>query len=204
MLQTRPNTVYENLYPQPIVLLPGQGVRFSDQFPDTLSHVRGKTFTISKAVEVRYELSWILPTLDYKDIDLSNSNSGEKLYPNQSDELYETVIGLKPGNYFVQVFFPANQPVYRLSWSTMYPDASNAALKYLGAVKPEDSPPDNPIFKIYSVFKLDPFYLRMVVDDGIDYEKMTLVLTINRCKLVEEPPEGSQPKYIPYITELQW
>lgn len=203
MLQTWPNSVYENIYPQPTVLLPGQGVQFSDKFPDTLDHIKGKSFTISKSIQVRHELSWILPTLDYKDIDLSNGDSGEKLYPSYSDELYEMIIGLKPGNYMVEVYFPANQPVYRLSYSTMVPDASNAARKYLGAIKPEDSPPDNPVFKLYAVYKLDPFYLRLIVDDGVDYEKMSLQITINRCKLVADP-QPVTPKYIPYIEELQW
>jgi hypothetical protein len=203
MIQTRPNSVYENIIPQPNVLLPGQGVQFSDQFPDTLDHVKGKTFTVSKSVQVRYELSWILPSLYYKDIDLANGSSGEKLYPDQSDELYEILIALKPGNYFTQVYFPANQPVYKLSYNTMYPDVSNAALKYLGAIRPEDSPPENPIFRLYTVYRLTAFILRMVVDDSVDYEKMSLDFTINRCKLVEETPE-TMVKYIPYITELQW
>ena len=203
MLETRPIEVYENIYPRPRVLLPGHNVQFSSQFPDSLSAYGGKTFKITKTVQVRYELSWVLPALHYKDINLSNEDSGEKLYPESSDEFYETLIGFKPGNYFGLIYFPANQPIYQLGYYTMIPTISDAALKYLGAIRPEDTPPDNPILKVYTFYKLDPFIIRMAVDNGIDYDKMTWVITINRCKIeAYTPPQGEPVKYIPYITEL--
>jgi len=205
VLEVRPVEIYENVYPRPKVLLPGHNVQFSNKFPDSLDFVKGKTFKITSTIQVSYELSWMLPALHYKDINLSNENAGEKLYPEAGDELYEMLLGFKPGNYFTQIYFPTDMPVYKLGYYTMVPLISDAALKYLGAIKPEDSPADDPILKLFTVFKLNPFIFRISVDNGIDYEKMTWKILINKCKLAEfSPPAGATVKYIPYITEQTW
>jgi len=204
MLELRPIEVFEQVWPRPKVLLPGHNIQFSNQFPAGLDHVKGKTFRITKTAQVRYELSWILPALHYKDINLSNENAGEKLYPETSDEVYETLIGFKPGNYFTLIFFPADQPIYRLGYYTMTPLISSASLKYLGAIKPEDSPVDNPTLKIYTVYKLNPFIFRGSVDNGVDYEKMTWDICVNKCKLEGVAAPVEPVKYIPYIDELKW
>lgn len=202
MLEIRPVEVPTT---RPKVLLPGHYIEFSKEFPSGLSHVKGKTFKITKTAQVKYPLSWILPEQHYKDINLSNEDAGQKLYPEASDEVYEILIGFKPGNYFTLIFFPAEQPIYRLGYYSMTPLISSASLKYLGAIKPEDSPAENPILKLYTVYKLNPFIFRISVDNGINYEKMTWELCINKCKLQEfAPSEGAVIKYIPYITELQW
>lgn len=204
MLELRPIEVFEQVWPRPKVLLPGHNIQFSNQFPDGLDHVKGKTFRITKTAQVRYELSWILPALNYKDINLSNENAGEKLYPEAKDEVYETLIGFKPGNYFTLIYFPAEQPIYRLGYYTMTPLISSASLKYLGAIKPEDSPVNNPTLKIYTVNKLDPFIFRIFVDNGVDYEKMTWEICVNKCKLEKVAAPVEPVKYIPYIGELKW
>ncbi len=204
MLELRPIEVHEQVWPRPKVLLPGHNIQFSNAFPDGLDFVKGKTFRITKTAQVRYELSWILPAINYKDINLSNESSGEFLYPEAKDEVYETLIGFKPGNYFTLIFFPADQPIYRLGYYSMTPLVSSASLKYLGAIKPEDSPVNNPTLKIYTFFKLDPFIFRIVVDNGVDYEKMTWEICVNKCKLEKIAAPAEPVKYIPYIDELKW
>jgi len=204
MLEVRPIDVFEQVWPRPKVLLPGHNIQFSDKFPDGLSHVKGKTFKIEKTAQVYYELSWILPELHYKDINLSNEDAGEKLYPEASDVLYETLIGFKPGNYFTLIYFPADQPIYRLGYYSMTPLISSASLKYLGAVKPEDSPVNNPTLKLYTVYKLNPFIFRISVDNGVDYDKITWEICINKCRLETVAAPVEPVKYIPYIDELKW
>ena len=204
MLELRPIEVFEQVWPRPKVLLPGHNIQFSNLFPAGLDHVKGKTFRITKTAQVRHELSWILPALHYKDINLSNEEAGQKLYPNASDEVYETLIGFKPGNYFTLIFFPAEQPIYRLGYYTMTPLISSASLKYLGAIKPEDSPVNNPTLKIYTVYKLNPFIFRISIDNGVDYDKMTWEICVNKCKLEAVAAPVEQVKYIPYIDELKW
>jgi len=205
MIELRPTEVYAEVYPRPRILLPNWWVTFSRAFPDTLDHIKGRTFQIAKQQQVGYELSWIIKEACYKDVNLSNEDAGEKLYPDVSDNLYEVLIGFKPGNYLCHVFFPADYPIYRLDYPDMSPLISSASVKYLGAIKPSDSPVENPIFKLYLVYKLKPIILRLYADDGVDYEKISLEFTINRCIMREgTPPPNVTPKPIQYLDEIKW
>lgn len=204
MIELRPAD-FADLAWKPRILLPNHWIRFSDKFPDYLNHVKGKTFKIAKQVQVTYELSWILKEACYKDINLSNEDTGVKLFPDSADNLYEVLIGFKPGNYNIIPYFPADQPMYRLDHTSMLPLVSDAALKYLGTIKPTDSPVENPRFKLYLVYELKPVILRIVADDSVDYEKITWEIMINRC-LMEQgtPPENVTPKPIEYLDNLKW
>ena len=205
MIELRPVETVERIKPAVKVVLPDWWLKFSDAFPDTLDHVKGKTMRVLAQQQVKHELSWTIKEACYKDINLSNEDAGEKLYPDASNNLYEMLIGFKPGNYLCHVFFPADQPVYRLDQPDMVPLISSASLKYLGAIRPSDSPVDNPIFKLYLVFKLKPIILRLYADDGVDYEKISLELTINRCLMREGvPPPEVKPKPIQYLDEIKW
>jgi len=159
---------------------------------------------------VTYPLTRILKEGYYQDINLSNDDTGEKLYPDVAENLYEVLIGFKPGNFFCHVYFPADYPVYRLDYPTMYPEISSDTLKYLGAIKPSDSPVENPTFKLYLVYKLKPVILRLYADDGVGYEKCTMEVTVNRCLMdfgpappgIPAPPEVV-PKPILYLDEIK-
>ncbi|MBU0847399.1 hypothetical protein KKH23_09475 [Patescibacteria group bacterium] len=202
MIELRPVEVPTT---RPKIILPDWWLKFSNAFPDTLDHVKGKTVQVLKQQQVKHELSWIIKEACYKDVNLSNDDAGEKLYPDVADNIYEVLIGFKPGNYLCHVFFPAEYPIYRLDYPDMSPLISSASLKYLGAIKPEDSPVDNPIFKLYLVFKLKPIILRLYADDGVDYEKISLELTVNRCLMQEGVlPPGVTPKPIQYLDEIKW
>jgi len=65
----------------PKLLQEGHFVRFTNEWPNQLDHVMGKSFQIEKVNQVPYDLSYIIPTTDYKDVDISNSAAGEKIYP---------------------------------------------------------------------------------------------------------------------------
>lgn len=204
MIELRP-TDFVDLAWKPRVLLPNHWIKFSDKFPDYLDHVRGKSFKIDRQVQVTYELSWIIKEATYLDINLSNEDTGKKLYPDAGDNLYEMIIGFKPGNYYVIPYFPADQPIYRLDYPTMTPLLSDAALKYLGTIKPTDSPVENPRFKLYLIYNLKPVILRIVADDSVDYEKITWEIMVNRCHMVEgKPPDNVTPKPIEYLDNLKW
>lgn len=208
MIEVRPTEVFAGVQPRPKILLPDYWVKFSDNFPTALNHVKGKFMRIAKQQQVTHELSWILKEACYKDINLSNEDAGEKLYPDVSDNLYEMLIGFKPGNYLCHVYFPSDYPLYRLDYPNMSPLISDAAKKYLGAIKPSDSTIDNPTFKLYLVYNLKPFILRLYADDGVDYEKISLHFTINRCLMVEGTPPPGLPaeriKPILYLDEIKW
>ncbi|MDO9580598.1 MAG: hypothetical protein Q7J06_08530, partial [Bacteroidales bacterium] len=114
MIELRPVETVERIKPAVRVVLPDWWLRFSNNFPDTLDHVKGKTVKVLKQQQVKYELSWIVKEACYKDVNLSNEDAGEKLYPDVADNLYEMIVGFKPGNYFCHIFFPAEYPLYRL------------------------------------------------------------------------------------------
>ena len=202
MIELRPTEVPTT---RPKILLPNHWVKFSDKFPDHLKHVKGKTMRVVKQAQITHALSWIIKENHYKDINLSNADAGEKLYPDAGDNIYEMLIGFKPGNYYVIPYFPAEQPIYRLDYPTMLPLVSDAALKYLGNVKPSDSPVEDPKFKLYLMYELKPIILRLVADDGVDYEKCSFEFTINRCQMEEgTPPDKVPVKVIYYLDELKW
>lgn len=205
MIELRPVETIERIKPAVRVVLPDWWLKFSNNFPDTLDHVKGKTVRVLKQQQVKYPLSRTIKEACYNDVNLSNDDAGEKLYPDVADNLYEVLVGFKPGNYFCHVYFPAEYPLYRLDYPDMSPLISSDSLKYLGAIKPEDSPVDNPILKLYLVFKLKPIILRLYADDGIDYEKIDLEFTINRCLMQEGvPPPEVKPKPIQYLDEIKW
>ncbi|KKN87053.1 hypothetical protein LCGC14_0263230 [marine sediment metagenome] len=206
MIELRPVETVERIKPAVRIVLPDWWLKFSNNFPDTLDHVKGKTVRILKEQQVNYQLSWIIREACYRDINLSNDiPAGEQLYPDVADNLYEVLIGFKPGNYLCQVYFPADYPLYRLDYPNMSPLIGSDSLKYLGAIQPKDSPVDNPIFKLYLVYKLKPIILRLYADDGVDYEKITLDFTINRCLMQQgTPPPNVTPKPIQYLDEIKW
>ena len=202
MIELRPVEVPTT---RPKILLYDQWVRFSDKFPSGLSHVKGKYMKVAKQVQVTYPLTRIIKENCYIDIDLSNEDGAERLFPDNDGNLYEILIGLRPGHWWVIPYFPADQPVYRLDYPTMSPLVSDAKLRYLGNIRPEDSPADDPLLRLYVVYKLKPVVLRMVVDAGVDYEKCSMMFDINRCHMEEgTPPEGSRVKFIEYIDELKF
>jgi len=192
----------------PKLLQEGYYVRFTDVWPDTMKEVKGKLFQIEKTNQVPYDLSYIIPSNDYKDIDLSNATGGEKIYPVNTKTLYETLIGFKPGNYLVHFYIPAGEYLHRLEQAGMVPDVTNATRKYLGARKPEDSPYDDKRIFFYSVKDLEPLLARVYVDTGIDFEKIVIGLLVNKCYLKHIPsPTAEQmrlAKKIQFYTELRW
>jgi len=107
----------------------------------------------------------------------------------------------------VHFYIPAGEYVHRLEQAGMVPNVASATLRYLGARKPEDSPYDDKRIFTYSVKDLEPLILRLLVDNGVAWEKMVLGLVVNKCYLKEIVPTSEQlarAKKIDYYTELRW
>lgn len=208
MLELRPVSLARVSPGVPALLQENYFVRFTKEWPDTLSHVKGKFFQIDKVNQVPYDLSYIIPTGDFKDVDLANTSAGEKIYPENTKTLYEVALGFKPGNYLAHFYIPAGEYVHRLEYTGMVPDVASSTLRYLGARKPADSPYDDKRIFMYFVYHLEPLILRLYVEAGVDYEKVVLGLTVNKCHLTEiAVPTVEQVKLakeIKYYTELRW
>lgn len=191
----------------PKLLQEGFYVRFTDQWPLTLPHVKGKCFQVDKTNQVPYDITRIIPGGNYCDVDMSNATGGENIYPENTKTLYESILGFKPGNYLVHFYIPAGEYVHRLEQAGMVPNVASATLRYLGARKPEDSPYDDKRIFIYSVKDLEPLILRLLVDTGVDYCKIVIGLLVNKCYLKEITPTSEQlsrAKVIRYYPELRW
>ena len=207
MLELRPVSLARVSPGVPALLQEGHFVRFTDAWPDALDHVKGGSFQIEKVNQVPYDLSYIIPTGDYRDVDISNSDAGEKIYPENVKTLYETALGFKPGNYLAHFYIPSGEYMHRLEYTGMVPDVSSSTRRYLGARKPADSPYDDKRIFIYSVYKLEPLIIRLYVEAGIEFEKCLLGLIINKCHLKPvslTPEQMARAKVIRYYTELRW
>lgn len=208
MLELKPMPLATVSPPISRLLQEGYYVRFTDEWPLTLPHVKGKFFQIEKTNQVPYDITRIIPGGNYCDIDMSNSGGAENIYPENTKTLYETILGFKPGNYLVHFYIPAGEYVHRLEQAGMVPNVASATLRYLGARKPEDSPYDDKRIFMYSVKDLEPLFLRVLVDNGVLWEKAILGLVVNKCYLKQivapTPEQFKLAKKIQYYSELRW
>ncbi len=179
--------VSTEIRPQDLLLQKGSWCRFSDAFPDTHKWAKGKAFEVSQEpMLVPYAKSYILPETDYVNVPLDNSTAGLKLYPENEGVLYECLVGLKEGNYLVHVFFASTDYyIHHLGETSMYPVVTDANLKYLGGFKPSDTPADCPLLKLYFIKDMPAFYLKPLILEGVDFEKVSILFWINKCKLTE-------------------
>ena len=190
-----------------LLLQKGAWCYFSPQWPGTWKWCSGKFFEVSEEpILVTYPVSYILPASDYKDLDLSNSASGLKLYPEDEGVLYQAAVGFKPGDYMTHVYLPKDKYVYALAESTMYPDVTDASKKYLGPKWPSDSPHTSPLLFLYFIKDGPAVYLRPYVLESVTFEKATVEFHVNKCKLSEiaNPTEEMirRALRISYYTEL--
>ncbi len=188
-------------------------LKFSDNWPSNRTNVTGtnpkggtygKFFQVVERNQVPYDLPYIIPPNDYRDVDFSDSATipgiQENLYPIQNQTLYEIQLGFKKANFLAQFYMPAGQIVSRLEQTAMLaPDPPTVTianfaspLRYLGQRKYEDSPYDDKKIYIYTIKDMDAMIMRLFVDSGLpvivtDYEKIIVGLIVNKCKLVEIP-----------------
>lgn len=175
--------VATQLRPEDLQLSRGSWVYFSDKWTDIWKWASGNLFEVcEEPIVVNFMESKVLPVYDWKDIDLSNSLSGLKLYPTMEGILYETFLGFKEGDYITQFYVPSNKYVYQLGESSMFPDVDDASKRWLGAKKPSDSPAETPTIRLHFIKDSPPFYLRPYVIAGT-FEQCTFVFSINKCKL---------------------
>lgn len=180
----------------------GDFLTFSNAWPTQLGISPGHTYQVVWRADVPYDLSYIINAQDYKDVNISDNTQNtptdpayENLFPyGTSNTIYQILIGLKPGNYMLHLYMPYDQWILGLEFTNMVPNdanMSNNRLKYIGSVKPEDTPYYDPRLKLVTVYNMIPFFLRFLVDKGDD-EKCIAPLIINHCQLKDLTP-GSSP-----------
>lgn len=221
MLEYKPTPLATVAPGVPGLLQDGYYVKFSDAWPSTLTQVsyadgtsptgnRGKFFKVGPVNQVPYDISYIIPANDYRDVDFSNVASAfnENLYPTNNRTLYEITMGWKQANMLAHFYIPAGEYVNRLEQASMAPNVTSPTLRYLGAKRPEDSPYDDHRIYLYTVFNMEPFILRLFVDSGVAHDKVITGLVVNKCYLTEvSAPSDEQlkrAKLLRYYTEIRW
>ena len=209
MLELQPKPQFSVVIP-PKTLQEGYLVHFDSDWPSTHDAIREKTFRIDAVNQVPYDLPYIIPTGDYRDVDFANGSGTfkENIYPEQQSSLFEVLVGLKKGDYITHWYIPAGKSIHQLEYAQMYPDLTDTKKKYLGARQPKDSPYDDPRIKLYLVKDLAPLIMRLFVLGGVDYEKCIIGLTVNKCLMreIEAPTEDQllKAKVIRYYDYLRW
>jgi hypothetical protein len=184
--------------PEDVLAKKGSWFRFSSLFPNTqnFAWASGRSFEVSAdPVLTKFPVALKLPGADYQLLDLSNQTvpvmtsppgiSGTlQAYPAQTGVLYEIALGLHKGNYIVQLQVPKGQWIYNLGSSAIYPDITSQYYRYLGAKRPQDSPEESPLWKLYTIYA-QPAVILIVYVDGVNFDKATIDLYINKCPLRE-------------------
>jgi hypothetical protein len=178
---------------------------FSSQWPTNVGIAPNHTYQVVWREDVPYDIWNIIQAGDYKDVNISDNTQNvatdpayENLYPYGSQNtIYQILIGLKPGNYMLHLYMPYDQYILGLEFTNMVPNDQNMTdprLKYIGSIKPEDSPYYDPRLTLVTVYNMVPFYLRFLVDTGDD-EKCIAPVIINHCQLndLTPPATGATP-----------
>lgn len=210
------------LNPDDVLLKKGSWVRFTNAWPtdQNLTWASGNTFEVSlDPVLTPYPVSFTLQNGDYQYLDLSNmtvptpgtplgTTGSLQAYPAKTGVLYQIGIGMKPGNYFLQLYIPKGQYIYTVGSPNIFPDITNQYFRYLGAKYPKDSPFDSPLWYLYAIYAQPAFILAPFVD-GVDFDKINLVFFINKCVLsqITDPVKLKQAQdkslLVEYYTEEQ-
>jgi hypothetical protein len=196
--------------PQDLFLQKGSWVQFSNQWPAEHDWASGKTFTVAEEpVVVSFPMTWTIPGGDYVDVNLATVPSAFtttllNLYPSKQGVVYQAAIGFKPYDFFVQVGIPAAQQyVYKLGASYMYPTLTDPNLKYLGEKTAQDSPVNAPLLFFYLINNMPYFFLRLYALEGKNWEKCSVMFYINKCQLQLAPNANPQNALlIPYYSEM--
>ena len=213
MLELVPKPQFSVVIP-PKLLQEGYLVFFSGDWPSTHEAHREKLFRINAVNTFGYVRPYILPTgasgTIYRDVDFSNGSGTfqESMYPENNNTLIEVLLGFKEGNFISHWQIPAGKNIHQLEYAQMYPDITDATRLYLGIKTAKDSPFDDPRIKLYFIKDLAPLIMRLYVLAGVDYEKIVVGLTINKCHIeeIEAPTEEQmlKAKVIRYFEYLRW
>lgn len=180
-------------------------LHFTPRWPGTHDWASGKYFKIKKTAVTHFAKSYTIPGAnDYKEIDLSNSTAGIKLYPDSKGNVHEILLGFKPGNYIWQVDVPNNKSLTKLPESSMIPSKTDADLIYLNAWNPEDSPHTNPTQKFWAVKDMPAIVIRLIALAGNDFERCTMDIRVAEHELEElaSKPDVATPIF--WHEEFTW
>lgn len=192
-----------------LALQQGSWIQFSNQWLDTWKWAKGNVFTVTDPpIMVDFPMSYIISGGDYIDVNLGNlptgfSKTALNIYPANEQIVYEIAVGFKKYDFFAQVGIPAaNNYMYRLGQSFMYPVITDPILKYLGKKDYKDSPDHAPLLKFYAIKDAPQIYLRLYALEGKNFEKCSVIFQINKCNLTQIATPTTQQRQ--QATMIRW
>jgi hypothetical protein len=199
-----------NIQLPPRMLEEGYLVYFPTTWPSTYNNVRGQMFQVSVAKQIPYDIPYIIPGGDYRDVDFSNGGGTfqENLYPENDVTLEQIGVSFKEGDFLAEFFIPANTTYDYLEYAGMTPTLTDPKLIYLGAYRWQDSPYKDPQFFFYAIHKLTPLIMRLYAEKNVDFAHIMTGLIVNKMLLSPIPnptqAQQTQAKVIHYYDELKW
>jgi len=157
----------------------------SEEWPDRLAE---KYFRVKRTQQIPHDRAFIVATGDSHDFDLSDEDAAG-LYPDNAMSLFEILIGLKSSTGSM-IIYPrtANQYIATLEKGGWIPDPTSDMKRYISPISEEETPPEQPQFRVHTVKDMQSVVLR-IYNDGPTDDKAVLDTVINRC-LLEEVSRG--------------
>ena len=186
----------------------GSWVKGSTLFPDDqkTGWFSGKYFVVAQdTLLVDYPVSANILNQDFVVLDLTNQTNPTipgvphptaaqlgtlQMYPINPYIIYQISIGMKKGDYFVQLQIPRGTvPIYQMGSSAITPNITDPVYRYLGAKYPKDSPVDSPTWFLYAIMNAPQIAMLVFMDGGDTmvagalYGKATINFRVNKCVL---------------------
>lgn len=189
------------------ILEPKHVVHFVGSHPEYWQErVAGKYFRILMTQQIPYSRAFILGPEDTYSADISDDNAAIGdfgLYPDNSMTLYENLIGLKStsGSVLLYPRAPPNEWFATLEEGGYIPDTTNNNLRYLGPWTEEITPADRPQARIHTIKDEESVGILLYNDTDV-YNKVVLVMLVNRCLMQHVPKESLTDKELERCREL--
>ncbi|RLI83689.1 hypothetical protein DRP04_00790 [Archaeoglobales archaeon] len=185
------------LFPKtPEILQPNQYVVFKGEemkdFPDFIKV--DTPYIVESTAQVTFTRSFIFPSANKKTLSLANNEDYTNyfnLFPTTQDTLYEILVGLKHSkNMLVFIQWPTENYPFELESPHLHVDLSGNITRMISPITVERSPADEPRLRIHTLKDMTDIYFQLY-NNGPDYEKLTILFLVNKCKIkpVEKMPE---------------
>jgi len=164
------------------VLKEKQVVHFlGEEWPDRFAE---RYFRVKRTQEIPHDRAFIVAPDGSHDFDLSDEDAAG-LYPDNAMSLFEILVGLKSTTGSMLIYpRTANQYIATLEKGGWIPDTTSDKYRYIGPISEEETPPEQPQFRVHTVKDMQSVVLR-IYNDGPTDDKAVLDTVINRCLLEE-------------------
>jgi len=163
-------------------------------------------FKVVRTQQIPYDRAYLIAPNATEEFYLDDHNAalGDlALYPDNSNSLYEILLGMKSSSGGVLCYprAPENEWFESLEQGGYLPDTANPTLRYLSPFTEEITPCDRPTVRFYTV-KDDEGVGILLYNDTDVTQKVVLCWLVNRCLIDKVDPSKLSPEDIRRAREL--